>query len=313
MKKRLKILVGIMIAFMTIGGMVLLVKYKLREENLNKEVSKNTLIEVQNQNREKDIVKIIDGKIENEDLIDEFINEVAKEKESILKIEVKEDNIEKNLEVAFVPSEQETNTTEFNVPDTEEYYQKAYGYYKLSINGEEKARHNKLSWNLGRGTREDKVILYFNTHAELEEIPIICEYDLDSSNYEKKFELNYHQRKDLGIKTIIDKKLADKYNYSVLTFGGDVTITIEKDMVYKLEDAIEQNIITVEDILNQAKIDEKYGICESGYYEDGGSIEYCYPEYTILKYDTLDGNQDLYIGMRDQIINQLNNILESQD
>lgn len=321
MKKGLKILVGILVVFVIIGVIAFGVMYIHEKEVLNTEVRKNTSLEGQNQNIDN-MVKITDGKIENEDLIDEFINEVIKENVATLKIRVKDNNSEENLEVDFVPSEQKkqeeisetntTNTTVFNVPDTEEYYQKAYGYYKFSINGEEKARYNKLSWSIDKMTKENKVTLYFNTYADITEIPIICEYDLDSSNYKEKFELNYHQRKDLGIKTIIDKNLSDKYDYNVCTFGGEVTITIEKDMVYTLEDAIQQNVITAEDILNQAKIDEKYGICESRYYKDGGSTEYCYPEYTILKYNTLDGNQDLYIGMKGQVINQLNEILEDE-
>lgn len=321
MKKGLKILVGTLVVFVIIGVIVFGVMYIHEKEVLNTEVTKNTSLEDQNQNIDN-MVKITDGKIENEDLIDEFINEVTKENAKTLKILVKDNNSEENLEVDFVPSEQKkqeeisetntTNTTVFNVPDTEEYYQKAYGYYKFSINGEEKARYNKLSWSIDRMTKENKVTLYFNTYADITEIPIICEYDLDSSNYKEKFELNYHQRKDLGIKTIIDKNLSDKYDYNVCTFGGEVTITIEKDMVYTLEDAIQENIITVEDILSKAKMDEKYGICEGGYYSDGGSTEYCYPEYTILKYNTLDGNQDLYIGMKGQIINQLNEILDDE-
>ena len=146
--------------------------------------------------------------------------------------------------------------------------------------------------------------------AEVTEFPNICEYNLEGSNYVQKFEMNYNQRKDLGIKTIIDKNSSDKYDYSVCTFGGDVTITIEGDMVYSLEDALSQNVISVEDILNQAKMDETYGLCESGYCLDGGSTEYLYTDYTILKYNTLDGNKDLYIGMRGQIINKINNIIE---
>lgn len=320
-KKGLKILVGILVVFVIIGVISFGVMYIYKKEVLDTEVTKNTSLEGQNQNIDN-MVKIIDGKIENEDLIDEFINEVTKENVDTLKIRVKDNNSEKNLEIDFVPSElkkQEeisetntTNTTVFNVPDTEEYYQKAYGYYKFSINGEEKARYNKLSWNIGRMTKENKVTLYFNNYEKPEEVLSICEYDLGSSNYKERFELNYHQRKDLGIKTIIDKNLSDKYNYNVCTFGGEVTITVEKDMMYALEDAMQQNVITVEDILSQAKMDEKYGICECGYYSDGGSTEYCYPEYTILKYNTLDGNQDLYIGMKGQIINQLNGILDGE-
>ena len=150
-------------------------------------------------------------------------------------------------------------------------------------------------------------IIFYNNY--ISEKNIIDESNLEQNNYQQKFKLNYLQRKDLGIKTILDKNSSDKYDYSVYTFGGDVTITVENDMVYTLEDALSQNIISIEDILEQAKIDKKYGICQAGIYKDGGSTEYLYSGYTILKYDTLDGKNDLYIGMEGQIINRLNEIL----
>ena len=79
-------------------------------------------------------------------------------------------------------------------------------------------------------------------------------------------------------------------------------------MVYTLENALNKKIITVQDILEQIQADVKYGICEDHFFSDGGSIEYLYPDFTILKYNTLDGNKDLIIGMKGTIINQLNKI-----
>lgn len=55
--------------------------------------------------------------------------------------------------------------------------------------------------------------------------------------------------------------------------------------------------------LDQAKLDEKYGICETAFFSDGGSIEYRYKDYTILKFNSLDGNEDLIIGVSGIIIN----------
>ena len=264
---------------------------------------------------QKDTVIITDGKIENENLIDNFINETSRDISKELNILVKENGSETNTQITFVPREsmeinQENDTITVHIPETAEDYQKEYGYYIFSINGVEKARYDSLRWQIIRTTTDGKVLLHFTSFAEITEFSEICEYDLKSSNYVQKFKMNYNQRKDLGIKTIIDKNSSDKYDYSVCTFGGDVTITIEKDMVYSLEDALSQNVISVEDILKQAKMDAAYGLCESGYYPDGGSIEYLYTDYTILKYNTLDGNKDLYIGMKGQIINEINKIIK---
>ena len=113
-------------------------------------------------------------------------------------------------------------------------------------------------------------------------------------------------RKDMGVNKIAEKNQFDNLDFGVYTIAGDVSITIEGDMVYSLEDALKQGVIKVQDILEQAKQDEKYRFCEEAYYQDGGSTEYRYAEYTILKYNTLDGNKDLVIGMQGSIINQMN-------
>lgn len=134
---------------------------------------------------------------------------------------------------------------------------------------------------------------------------------LESSNYTKKFELNYYQRKDLGLKTIINHNTNTDYRYSVHTLGGDVNFTIENDMVYTFEKALEEKVLTVEDILNQARIDAEYGVCEERNYRDGGSTEFMYEDYTILKYNTLEGLEDLVIGYKGPIINEANKVIKS--
>lgn len=50
----------------------------------------------------KDVVKIRDGKIENEDLIDEFISETANKLEKTLKIETTTNGNSKSVEVSFL-------------------------------------------------------------------------------------------------------------------------------------------------------------------------------------------------------------------
>lgn len=257
----------------------------------------------------KDTVIITDGKIENENLIDEFIKETSGGVSKKLNLIVKENNIEKNIELTFVPSEMGGREATLGyVPETKEDYFKFYGYYILSINGEEKTKNDALRWIIKRINQNGKLTLSLNNIIHTSEFTNICEYDLEGSNYVQKFKINYNQRKDLEIKTIIDKNTSDQYEYSVYTFGGDVTITIDGDKVYSIEDALSQNVISGEDILEQAKIDEKYGLCEEGCYMDGGSTEYLYSNYTILKCNTLNENKDLYIGMSGQILSQINKI-----
>lgn len=108
----------------------------------------------------------------------------------------------------------------------------------------------------------------------------------------EEFELIYIQRKDLEIKTIISKNETDKYTYNIYSYGGDVKINID-DKEYDLREALLNNKITMREII--AKANKDFPNAPS--YDDGGSIEYHYEDYTIIKVHKLDGNRDIYIGM----------------
>lgn len=263
-------------------------------------------------NNSKSIVIIKNGKITSENLIDDFINEASQGNESKLIIVIKEPKNKTNIEVEFISKKNEESIDQEdiqswikrNVPDSEEDYQRIYGYYKLSINGEEKERYNGFRWNIKRNTIDGivKLILFNNTknHQNVN----ICEYNLDNSNYEQKIKINYKHNKNSEIKTIINKNISNQYDCNIYTFGGDVIITMLNGSEYSLEDAVNENILSSKDILNQAELDEKYGMCEYRYYLDGGSVEYLYPTHTILK----DRKGDLYIGMNGEILSIINSI-----
>ena len=280
-------------------------------------------IEEQNENQENQEIVIIDnGNIQNENKIDTFIDKGDNREAGILQIHIISNDKTDNMTVEFVPgtyeseiSSEESNTESENTVNrqvprsvtTAEEYEKVYGYYKVTVNGEETGRYDGLRWHMRRVTKDNTVQVIMEPYLiEVTEFPAICEYSLENSNYEQKFELTYMARKDMGVKKIAEKNQFDNFDFGVYTIAGDVSITIEGDMVYTLEDALSEKIITVQDILEQAKQDLKYGFCEEAYYQDSGSREYRYAEYTILKYNTLDGNKDLVIGMQGSIINQVN-------
>ena len=264
------------------------------------------------------VVVIKDGKINNENLIENFLNKVSidstEEQTLIIQEHISEDEyVEKKIK--FVPGMVSNETAEdranASVEELERALEEQYGHFVYTVNNDEiTAKTFNYRWWLKRHTEDGTVTLRFETYKDVTEFPEICSYSLESSNYTNKFELNYHQRKDKGLKTIIDKHDNSEYEYNVYTFGGDVDFTIEEDMVYTFEKAIEEKVITVEDILTQASIDAEYGICYRGDYSDGGSVEFLYDDYTILKYSTLDGLEDLVIGYKGQIINDVNKIID---
>ena len=295
-----KNIILIILLMVVLIGICTLYKIKV-QNNENDLVNSNTLQETTN--NDFNIVIIKDNNIENENLIDEFIEKAIDTNLEKQELDIKQDNT--NIKVIYTPGEYAKNSQDGdNIPASDgtfESNKEIYGYYTLIIDGEIKGEYPLGSHTIQRSTSEDIVTLYFNTPLiDYSVIPEICKYNLNSSNYSKKFDLKYKQRKDLGI-----KKVYDTDNYSIKTFGGDVDITID-DKVYDFEDALNKNVITPDDILEQAKIDLKYGICQDAYYSDGGSIEYMYNEYTILKLNTLDDEKDLVIGMKNQIINIYN-------
>lgn len=280
----------------TVAGTI----FSYNEENLN---ANNIIVE--------------NGKIKNENLLDKFIENSNNKQASILQINnISNENIE-TITLEYVPGENyinnnissENTTVNSIVPDVEwnsENYQKYYGYYKLIKNNNEE-KFDNLHWNIKRLTNGNTVqLIFYSYYFDLTEIPVIFEYNLDSSLYKKTFDLTYISKKDNKIKQIAKTNQFDNIDFGLYTLEGDVTITIEQDMAYSLEDALNKKIISVQNILDQAKLDEKYGICSSSYYKDGGSIEYKYPSYTILKFNTLGGNKDLIIGMSGSIINNDN-------
>ena len=265
----------------------------------------------------KDVVIIKNNKIQNEYLIDEFIEKTDYTKNESQELNIMQDD--KNIKITYTPGQYaniykqgtEGEVVSFNLPLDDgsfESRQKMYGYYSLIINDEEPLKFALIDHHIARIIDGNNVVLYFDAPLiEYVEIPNICSYSVESSDYSKKYSLIYRQRKDLGIKEIYDAG-----DYKIKTFGGDVSIIMNGgDAVYSLEDALNRKVITPEDILAQVKKDLKYGVCMDGMYSDGGSIEYCYygekdNQYTILKLGTLDGEKDLVIGMGGPILSSYN-------
>lgn len=117
----------------------------------------------------------------------------------------------------------------------------------------------------------------------------------------ENFEILFYDKQpqsNIKVHKIVDKNETDKYDYDVYEYDGSVNIRINgKD--YSLKDALLENKITMEEIIAKANQDEKDGKIKADMYKDGGSMEYHYENYTIIKCHTVDGNRDVYIGTKD--------------
>lgn len=122
-----------------------------------------------------------------------------------------------------------------------------------------------------------------------------------------KFEIRFydkHPQTDTKVNKILDKSETEKYDYNIYTYEGQANIIISGEEM-SLRNALLENKITMEEIIAKANQDEKDGKIKTYMYKDGGSIEYHYDSYTIIKLHKEDGNRDVYIGVLELNINDL--------
>ncbi len=119
----------------------------------------------------------------------------------------------------------------------------------------------------------------------------------------KNFEIMFSNKKPTDsyrVYTILSKTETDKYDYTIYGYDGIVKIKIDgKD--YLLKDALLENKITMEEIIEKANKD----FPNAASYDDGGSKKYHYENYTIIKCHRLDGNRDVYIGTKEMTLNDV--------
>lgn len=112
----------------------------------------------------------------------------------------------------------------------------------------------------------------------------------------KDFEIIYNQNNS-KLENIVNREDSTMNKYSVYTYGGEVIIKVN-NTEYQFKEAIEKNIITIDELLNKAKEDSQNQTCTEEIFYDGGSLQYRYLDYTILKYHERTGNEDIIIGMK---------------
>lgn len=122
-----------------------------------------------------------------------------------------------------------------------------------------------------------------------------------------KFEIRFydkHPQSETKVYKILDKSETDKYDYNIYTYEGAANILINKEEI-SLRDALLNNKITMNEIIEKANQDLKDKKITGDMYRDGGSMIYQYQNYTIIKCHTIDGNRDVYIGIPELTINDL--------
>lgn len=94
-------------------------------------------------------------------------------------------------------------------------------------------------------------------------------------------------------------------SYSLYYYGlSDVSITIDGQTL-PLAQALQEGKLTPQDILQKGWQDLENKEIRGGAYRDGGSVDYLYGDFTIIKFNTLDGLRDFYIGIPEMELNAL--------
>lgn len=124
----------------------------------------------------------------------------------------------------------------------------------------------------------------------------------------EEFKIEF-KRNDTGKVKILDASETDKYDYNIYTYKGEVNIIINEEEM-SLRDALLNNKITVDQILEKAEKDFNERTIWRGVYSDGGSKNYIYDDYSILKCNRImniddDRDRDLYIGIPSMYIGEV--------
>ena len=102
-----------------------------------------------------------------------------------------------------------------------------------------------------------------------------------------------------------EKSEKGSQSYSLYYYGlSDVSITIDGQTL-PLAKALQEGKLTPQDILQKGWQDLENKEIRGGAYRDGGSVDYLYGDFTIIKFHTVDGLRDFYIGIPEMELNAL--------
>lgn len=157
--------------------------------------------------------------------------------------------------------------------------------------------HIDYLYGIGR-----KVIIKYNGEI-LETYPAKIKSDEILINGYEDFEISVKESAKTEKKKILNNKELSQYSqdYDLYYYGlEEVNVKVNgKEM--PLETALREGYITLNGLIIKANKDFPDAIS----YDDGGTLEYHYENYTIIKCHKLDGNRDVYIGTKNMNLNTL--------
>ena len=181
------------------------------------------------------------------------------------------------------------------IVEPNEYEQERKSSDKIVINyGTE---HIDYLFGIGR-----KVIINYTGYIK-ETYPAQIDTDDILINGYEEFELTVKNASNQNKTKIASNQELDPYSTDCdLYYYGleEVNITIDNKTI-PLEEALKTGKMTLDGLIIKANKD----IPNPEIYKDGGSMEYHYDNYTIIKMHKLDGNRDVYIGTKDMTMRSI--------
>ena len=177
---------------------------------------------------------------------------------------------------------------------------------------EERKSSDKIQINYGTDHRDylygkgRKVIINYTGYIK-ETYPAQIDTDIILIDGYKEFELSVKIANDKKKAKILNNQelYKDNSNFDLYYYGLDEVNIFVDNQEMSLEAALKSGKMTIEGILARANQDESDGKIKSAMYKDGGTTEWYYEDYKIIKCHSLDGNRDVYIGIPEMHLSEL--------
>lgn len=261
MNKKIKLIVLLIILIILI--IVLLWKNKDKKQNQNNINKKNeTIIKIDDENI--DVIKNSDFEKELNLIIDNIKKTIEISDESKISLNTINHYISINNEKIIY----------FTI---DEHLKKIKSYFRIK-------NKNNIEQYISFD-KDHKIKEYPEIIEKLEKLLKSADINIEQlylkeKNLYKDFDIIFYDQTPMK-KNIIKSK-NDQYDFNIYSYGGNVKIYKDGQEI-NLRDALMENKISIEDILNKCKKEAYEKKMKFEIYKDGGSQEYKNNSYTIIK------------------------------
>lgn len=242
-----------------------------------------TVLEANDQNMILNInnVAVLFGVIENEN--------IRKSNGELLFEKCGEDEGNNTQEYNYFVGTVLEETTTYMIVEPNEDEQERRTADKIQINYG--VDHIDFLYGIGR-----KVIIKYTGYIKETYPAQIYTNDILINGYEE-FELSVKESENKKKNKILNNQELDKWNsdFDLYYYGLEEVNIFVDNKTMSLEEALRTGKMTIYGILAKANQDVSDGKIKSERFKDGGTAEWYYEDYNIVKKHTLNGDRDVYI------------------